>query len=405
MLEGSEALTPVAPAKDQKPAAGFPSRSKEVFTFVRNPSWVPATDGLRVAYADRIEIHLFPTIADIQKAIDDGSIDLMMVNAAPLRVSLTQFHRYQADPSLGRTFVFPRDALRYASMNLAAPPFDDVHVRRAANYIVNKAAYISAIGELSGEPATHMILDSLENDQLVNYDPYRTGSPEDALAKAEAEMRLSKYDRNHDGICDAPQCTDVNALAFSIQFPAAIKAARSVASDLARIGIKLKMKEVDAGTFFTEMTIPQKRIAIGIAPGWVHDFLNASNYVTPLFAGPGVSVAFTVPGGGPGQCCNFSLVGATPPALKGWGYPVTHVLSADDRINQCLYLAGQPQLQCWTTLDQYLTQTVVPWIPLSQENSVTVIPARVLNFTYDQFTTMPSLDQIVVRAVPSASRS
>ena len=406
MLEGSQALTPEAAAKQQKPAIGFPTAHSRVITLVRNPSWDAATDPLRPAYPDRIEVYLLPSIPDIQRALDRGQIDLMMGNFPPLQVPLGQFHRYQADPALGRSVVFPRDTVRYVTMNLAVPPFDDVHVRKAANYIIDKAAYIAAFGELSGEPATHMILDSLEDDQLVNYDPFRTSGPADALSKAQSEMRLSKYDPKHIGMCDAAQCAHIKALAFSIEFPSAIRAAKSVARDLARIGIRLDITDLGAGDFFRAVSDPTMRVGLGIAPGWGHDFLNASNFVTPLLAGPGVSTEFSIPGGGPAsQCCNYSLLGATPASLKGWGYSVTHVPSADDRITQCLQLVGQPQLECWTSLDQYLSETIVPWIPLSFEDSTAVIPARVVNYSYDRFTGLPSLDQIVVKTGPSPSPS
>ena len=144
---------------------------------------------------------------------------------------------------------------------------------------------------------------------------------------------------------------------------------------------------------------------MGIAPGWSHDFLNASNFITPLFAGSRVSAAFTVPGAPLGSCCNYSNVGATAAQLHGWGYAVTKVPGADDRINDCLQLVGNPQVECWTALDQYLTETVVPWVPLLLENSINVIPKRVVNFSLDQFTTLPSLDQIVVQGGPTPSPS
>jgi ABC-type transport system substrate-binding protein len=405
MLEGSEALTPGAPASQQKPAAGFAPGSK-VIRLVRNPSWVPVTDNLRPAYPDRIEIQILPSVADIQNGIDRGTVDVVMFGGPPLDVPLAQYRRYQADPSLGRTYVLSRDSIRYATMNIAVPPFDDLHVRKAANYIVDKKAYVDGFGgPLSGGIATHIILDSLENDQLVSYDPYRTSSPADALAKAKNEMRLSKYDRDHNGICDAPVCDSVGALAFPIQNRTVIRAARSVAQDLGMIGIRVKVTPVKGEDFFGRLGNPTTRIALGLAPAWSHDFLNASNFVTPLFAGSLISTAFTTPGGAPGQCCNFSLVGASASSLRGWGYGVTRVPSVDNRINECLRLVGRPQVQCWTALDQYLTEVVVPWIPLIVENEIVAVPARVQSISFDQFASMPSLDRVVVKSSPSPSAS
>jgi ABC-type oligopeptide transport system substrate-binding subunit len=378
----------------------------KLITLVRNPSWDPTTDPLRPAYADRIEIHIVASADEIMKGLSDDTLDVMLFGGAPSEMPLDLFHRYQAEPSQGRTLVFPRDSNRYVSMNLAVPPFDDVHVRKAANFIVNKQAYIEAFGGLlSGTPATHINLDSFESDQLVNYDPYRTSSRTDALAKAKAEMRLSKYDSNHDGICDAPSCRSIETLAFPKMRPRQIQAARSVAADFALIGVHLRIDPVGGEEFFRTITDPSKRIPIGIAPAWIKDYFNGSQFILPLFAGPKISTAFGIPGAPVGTCCNFSLIGASPSALRRWGYTVDQVPSADDRINQCLPLVGRPQTQCWTALDQYFTETIVPWVPLLLENAIDVIPARVVNFSLDQFTTLPSLDQIVVQGGPTPSPS
>jgi hypothetical protein len=39
------------------------------------------------------------------------------------------------------------------------------------------------------------------------------------------------------------------------------------------------------------------------------------------------------------------------------------------------------------------------------ENTVEVVPSRVLNYTYDEFTGLPSLAEIAIRAMPSPSPS
>lgn len=405
MFAGSEALTPEAAPKDQKPVSGFQASSK-VIHLVRNPSWVPATDPLRLAYPDKIDLFLASDPAQLASDLEKGKIDVIMFGGPPFDYPTELLHRYQSEPALGRTVILPRDSIRYISMNLAVPPFDDVHIRRAANFIIDRQAYLNISGGyLVGQVATHVILDSLEQGRLVNYNPYRTDGPADALEKAKAEVRLSKYDHNHDGICDAAVCNGVRALEFPKDLARAVRGARLVANELALIGIKLKIDPRDPGDFFGLMSTPTAHIPMGIDAGWSKDFLNASNFITPLFAGDRVSNAFTVPGAAAGGCCNYAEVGATSSQLRGWGYRVTSVASADDRINQCLQLIGGPQLDCWTALDEYLTESIVPWVPLLSENEFNAVPARVRNFSIDQWTLMPSLDQIVVSPSPSPSGS
>ena len=64
-------------------------------------------------------------------------------------------------------------------MNLTQPPFDDIHVRKAMNWIVDKAALQKAWGgPIPGSIATHIVPPVLFNNGLAEYDPYST--PNDA---------------------------------------------------------------------------------------------------------------------------------------------------------------------------------------------------------------------------------
>jgi hypothetical protein len=128
---------------------------------------------------------------------------------------------------------------------------------------------------------------------------------------------------------------------------------------------------------------------------WYKDYLNGADFFVNLFS------STQLPGG------DFSLVGATPEQLRGWGYSVDTVPSVDDRINACLPLVGQPQLQCWISLDQYMTEKVVPVIPFVAEWYAELVPARIVRYSYDQSNNLPALDQIAVsgHSYPSATTS
>src|SRR5207245_1803945 len=68
-----------------------------------------------------------------------------------------------------------RDYQRAIQMNLAVPPFDDIHVRKAVNYILDKRALLDAHGgDLTGIVMTHYVVDSLEGGALSGYRPYAT---------------------------------------------------------------------------------------------------------------------------------------------------------------------------------------------------------------------------------------
>ena len=78
-------------------------------------------------------------------------------------------------------------------MNLTQPPFDDIHIRKAINWVVNREALRKAWGgPFAGTIATHIAPDNLLADKLKGYAPYGSGKGD--VAKAKAEIKLSKYD-------------------------------------------------------------------------------------------------------------------------------------------------------------------------------------------------------------------
>ncbi|HEX9235482.1 MAG TPA: ABC transporter substrate-binding protein, partial [Actinomycetota bacterium] len=230
MIEGSDRL------KSSSVVSGYvPGKS---LILVRNPSWRASTDPLRPAYADRIELLLGGDLDADSAKLDDGTLDLVMYPGPYPQAPASQIDRYRADPSLGSIVVEPRDFLRYISMNLAVPPLDDIHVRKAINFAVDKAAAREAFGGPdSADIIGHIVLNSLENNLLLHYDPYAGPGDHGDLAAARREMALSKYDSDHDGLCDAAVCDGLEALVFD--FPQHVKTADAISGSLAGIGIKL----------------------------------------------------------------------------------------------------------------------------------------------------------------------
>ena len=153
MFAGSAKLDFSLPPARQKPVSGYvPGTS---FTFVRNPSWDPHTDSLRKAYADRIEFTLLPPAFDettrlrLERRVDAGRLDLLFdTDASDAR--LTGARR-------GQLYRSAADDVYYFALNVALPPFDDVHVRKAANLVLDKARIQGLLGNpLRSRVATHL---------------------------------------------------------------------------------------------------------------------------------------------------------------------------------------------------------------------------------------------------------
>ena len=393
MPEGSELIDASLPADEQKPATGFvPPRVAEDGTveepghlvLVRNPSWEPATDPLRAAYADRIELTLGgASDEEIARRVDAGELDLAYNADSPFE----QVARYRDDPALrDRVFTFPNDAIWFLTMNLAVPPFDDVHVRRAVSMAIDKAALIELLAEPPhgafgsnsfGEVATHTAPDAFEARLLRAFDPY----PYDPAA-AQAEMQASAYDRDGDGRCDSPACRDVRALVMDQGVHS--EQARAIREDLFGIGIDLKLDLVPWSDFFGSIHDPAARIPIGFAYPWGYDLPEGGFWFPFLVDRQGL-------GGG-----NTPLLGALPGELRKWGYSVTSVPSVDVRMGACLERQGVSRIQCWAEFDQYLSTEIVSRVPYMVTERAVVVSERIVAYSFDQSTGLPSLDRIAL---------
>jgi peptide/nickel transport system substrate-binding protein len=385
MLEGSERLDfSESPDRQPKVAGLIPGTA---ITLVRNPSWDRRSDALRGAYVDRIELSMGVTSDDAPRAVDQGRLDLIL-NSGPFpQAPLDQIQAYRSDPAKGIVSVEPRDTIRFVALNLAVRPLDDVHVRKAMNLVVNKAR-LQGIwgGSTSTEIIGHAALNSLENDLLLNYDPYATPGHAGDVDAARAEMALSKYDTDGDGVCDASACSHLPARGFDASVLAKNpELSNEIQADFQAIGIGLDLRLMPPRDLFGTANNPTNRIALVLTDVWGKDYLNASTYLATLFGGAAAGTS------------DFSLLGATPEQLRGWGYHVTKVPSVDDRIDSCLVQFGEAELRCWADLDQYLMENVVPIIPYFSENHVQVVPRRIIRYSFDQFGCLPALDQIALQ--------
>ncbi len=388
MFEGSADLDFSRTSADQAPVAGLIPGQR--IALVRNPSWDAATDQLRPARPDRIELSIVPTMDDAVAEIYGRRADLLLQFGAPAaQIPAEIVDEVRADPTRGQIFINDSDFIAGILMNVAQPPFDDIHVRKAASYAINKARIIELLGgPLVVRVAHHMVPDAMEDNLLVDYRPYGSGGDAGDLEAARAEMRQSAYDTDGDGICDADACRGVRAMVRELApFP---PVGDSVRDDLARIGIELELDAVPLDEFFDAHADPLQHVAIFIPLGWAKEALSPSSFFVSQFYSP---AAFQEGGNG-------SLVGATPDQLTEWGYETTEVPNVDARIEACLPLTGAAQFECWAALDQHLMENVVPSVSYGSGVGVVLASTRVTGYAWDQLAAAPAFDQIVLAPEP-----
>jgi peptide/nickel transport system substrate-binding protein len=339
---------------------------------VRNPSWRRSSDLLRPAYVEQIDLFVVPNDPEaLSRRVDAGELDVGEASAALVE-------RYRARPALrSRLHYNESDGLAFLLMNLARAPFDDVHVRRAMNWAVDKRAIAE---EWFGfAPATHLVPNGLEDNLLASYDPYRAAAGSD-IAAAREQMALSRYDRDGDGTCDAPACRRV-AFPFDPGFHGDLPA--FVRADAHAIGIDIATKPMSWERYL-EAIDPERHPPLVIS-GWGKDYHNAANFFFPVFYG-----ADGVDRG------DETLLGATRRQLVRLGYRRRSVPSIDGKIEQCVPLVGRDQAACWAEADKLLMERAVPAIPIFFWNGWLAVSRRVERYSWNQSFNAPALDRFVL---------
>jgi peptide/nickel transport system substrate-binding protein len=393
MWEGTENLDFSLPPKDQPQVTGWVPNKLQYL--VRNPSWDETTDDLRPAYVDAIRVSISPGAAQevLEKKVIANEADVVMENG----ISPSILRQFNTDATLqNRIFINPSPSNYFYTMNMGLPPFDDLHVRRAVQYAIDKAGLLRVSGgSATGYVANHYVPDVLlttsDGTQLLeDYDPFPStdglgaDSP-DGLEAAKAEMAQSKYDTNQDGLCDAPECKDV--LTLGSNDPSAAAGHALTEQNMEAIGITLDLKELSGSAVYTKVIAPANQIPFALSAGWVMDWPDAFTFFYFPAYGPSI-----LDNGN----SNYSMIGATPEQMKKYGYSITDVPSMDDKIDACVPLTGDERVTCWADVDKYLMEDIAGMIPYVFSNTIQIISDRVENFTYSGFDSQMAYEQVAL---------
>jgi peptide/nickel transport system substrate-binding protein len=205
-------------------------------TFVRNPNWVAASDPLRKAYVDKVEVRIGVDTNAAQQQIESGDADLSVDNEPPSQ----DLQRLSSDATLSKQFVAPLDGCtRYLTLQTDNGPTAKLEVRQAINYAIDRQAIVRVVGgSLAADPATTVLTPPLVGYQ--KYDLYPTADNRGDPAKAKELLTKAGY----------PNGVTINAVfQTSGEGP---KILTSVQESLGRAGIKLKVKSYNYPAVYTD---------------------------------------------------------------------------------------------------------------------------------------------------------
>ncbi len=387
MIAGEDALDATS-CETLKPISGF-DPTKEL-TIVRNPNYDPATDSpeVRSNNIDGVNVVINTNTDDIFQKIQAGELDGSWASTPPAPVE----QAYLTDPELkGLLHSDPGDRTWYITMNMLTPPFDDINVRRAVNYAIDKQALQKAWGgPPHGDIATHIMPPTVLDFGGEEYDPYATPNEGGSADLAKQEMAKSKYDTDQDGVCDSAVCD--NLVFMNRSSPPQVDMTPSIVDSLSSIGISLKVRELDSSTCYTTIQTVKNLVPISACPGWGKDYADPSTFAV-LFDSSGISCE--------GQI-DYSEMGMDDAKAEECGVKAEFdkvkdsIPNADADIARCNALTGDDRTSCWIQLDKDLMTKYIPWVPYLWSTNFTVVGPSVTTYVYDQFSTTISWCHIAV---------
>jgi peptide/nickel transport system substrate-binding protein len=240
-------------------------------TLVRNENWDSNTDNVRKGLPDRIvmELGLDAAVVDQRMMAAQGedakAVAFSSIGAASVGRVLT-------DPALKQRLVYGESAnTRFLSLNTAKKPLDNVKVRQAIAYALDKDALRTARGgPIAGDLATTILPPAVPGHQKDDQYPSTDGKGDPDKAKqllAEAGLASGV-----DVTLDAPATPTGKLQAEAIQ------------ESLGRAGIRVKINEVSSSAYWSTVG-NTAQVHDMVIDGWTPDWPGASTYLPNILDG------------------------------------------------------------------------------------------------------------------------
>ena len=215
--------------------------------------WAPAARPDRMVFLENIS-------GDVASArFRNGDLDIIYrpskVNRLFLR-SADAWSDYRSESPSPSVFAL--------GLNCELPPFDNVHVRRAVAFALDRSKM-----ELLN-PGEVIAASQVLPPMLAPYDPELPTRQEFDLERAKEEMRLGGYPNGWS-----------EPVSVWVRGEGDIRLAQLFQQELKAIGIEIELKQVTFATYLRETGKP--RVAQAAFTGWHQDFPDPSNFMDILF--------------------------------------------------------------------------------------------------------------------------
>jgi peptide/nickel transport system substrate-binding protein len=238
----------------------------------RNPRWDPATDPVRTALPDRIVVRTGLTGVQRDQALLAGSADVDITGTGVQRPTTVRIGADGEDGELtGRVDDITTGSVRLLAMPTAVAPLDDAACRAAVAKTIDRRAVQKALGGPGNAVRTSQL-----------WPRALAGGPEEADPRPDLDAARAAL----------AECGEPDGFATSmavVDAPSNVLVARSVADQLAEVGIEVEVTALPSEEFYTEQvgrseTLRKSSFGLVLA-SWAADMPVPGSFLMPLVDG------------------------------------------------------------------------------------------------------------------------
>jgi peptide/nickel transport system substrate-binding protein len=258
----------------------------------------------------------------------------------------------------GRFFVLPTSVTSYwALASLPGAPFNNVKLRQAVNWAIDRPAQVRISGKYGGRRTDQILPPSMpgfiENNSLY---AYKGANPTKAKQIA-------------------GDVSNVPTIRILVRNSAAnINRSQIMRYNLEQMGLKAKTESVPTSQLFSRSGDKKTGNYDMIAIGWQADYADPRNFINVLLDGRQIPES-----GSSNNAAYFNSAKFN---------------AAMDKADK---LSGDARLQAYGNLDLQIMREGAPWAPYINNTNRHLISSRVSNFTYNQANTNVALNSFVIK--------
>lgn len=241
-------------------------------TYIRNPFW-PGSEGYSQALLDELVVRFLDGEVQMRE-YEAGNLDVLP------EVPGGHYDRVSTDPVLSQQLtVFPGMCTEIWSFHTQKPPFDNVHIRRAFTYALDRESLINNVVKGGEIPSRWYTPPS------VNFAPTLEANPDLGVVfnpeMAQQELQLGLEEMGLASAADLPPISvtfgnseALNAIAQTLQI---------MWQDT--LGVTVSLNPMDNTTYWSTMAEDAGQIH---RAGWCPDYNDANNYTRDVMYSTGI---------------------------------------------------------------------------------------------------------------------